>query len=63
VQSFDLIVSISTLGHLPPDLLLGGLGELCRVLRPGGCLILTLDSRQLGGCLRRGALLASSRYK
>jgi len=53
-QSFDLIVPISTLDHLPPDLLPGGLAELCRVLRPGGGLILTLDSRQLGGCLRPG---------
>ena len=44
-QSFDLIVSISTLDHLPPALLPGALGELCRVLRPAGCLILTLDSR------------------
>lgn len=44
-QSFDLIVSISTLDHLPPPSLPGALAELCRVLRPGGCLILTLDSR------------------
>ena len=43
--SFDLIVSISTLDHLSPELLPGALGELCRVLRPAGCLILTLDSR------------------
>jgi SAM-dependent methyltransferase len=43
--SFDLIVSISTLDHLPPPLLAGALADLCRVLRPGGCLILTLDSR------------------
>jgi SAM-dependent methyltransferase len=42
---FDLIVSISTLDHLDPSLLPRGLGELCRVLTPGGCLILTLDSR------------------
>jgi len=44
-RSFDLIVSISTLDHLPPALLPGALGELCRLLRPAGCLILTLDSR------------------
>jgi SAM-dependent methyltransferase len=44
-RSFDLIVSISTLDHLSPELLPGALGELCRVLRPAGCLILTLDSR------------------
>ena len=43
--SFDLIVSISTLDHLPPPLLAGALAELCRVLRPHGCLVLTLDSR------------------
>ena len=44
-QSFDLIVSISTLDHLPPALFPKALAELCRALRPGGCLILTLDSR------------------
>jgi len=44
-ESFDLIVSISTLDHLPPGLLPEALGELCRVLSPAGCLILTLDSR------------------
>ncbi len=43
--SFDLIVSISTLDHLPPDLLPQALAELCRVLWPKGCLVLTLDSR------------------
>jgi SAM-dependent methyltransferase len=43
--SFDLIVSISTLDHLPPPLLAGALAELSRVLRKNGCLVLTLDSR------------------
>lgn len=43
--SFDLIVSISTLDHLPPHLLPTALGQLRDVLKPGGCLILTLDSR------------------
>src|SRR5262245_11582474 len=43
-SSFDLIVSISTLDHLPPPLLAGGLAELCRLLRTDGCLVLTLDS-------------------
>jgi SAM-dependent methyltransferase len=43
--SFDLIVSISTLDHLPPPLLAGALAELSRVLRRNGCLVLTLDSR------------------
>jgi SAM-dependent methyltransferase len=43
--SFDLIVSISTLDHLPPPRLPTALAELCGLLRPGGCLIVTLDSR------------------
>ena len=44
-QSFEFIVSISTLDHLPPLLFPKALAELCRALRPGGCLVLTLDSR------------------
>lgn len=44
-ESFDVVVSISTLDHLSPELLPDALGELCRVLEPAGCLILTLDSR------------------
>jgi len=43
--SIDLVVSISTLDHLPPVAMPGALAELCRVLAPGGCIILTLDSR------------------
>jgi SAM-dependent methyltransferase len=43
-SSFDLIVSISTLDHLAPTRLARALAELCRVLTPGGCLVLTLDS-------------------
>ena len=43
--AFDLIVSVSTLDHLPPDLLPQALAELCRVLAAGGCAVLTLDSR------------------
>lgn len=42
---FDLIVSISTLDHLPVAVFPRAIGELGRVLAPGGCLILTLDSR------------------
>lgn len=56
--AFDLIVSISTLDHLPPRDLPAALHELCRVLAPGGCLVLTLDSRHnplhvLSNSLRR----------
>lgn len=43
--AFDLVVSVSTLDHLPPDLLPRALAELCRVLAAGGCAVLTLDSR------------------
>src|SRR5207249_4633248 len=51
--------SISTLDHLPPATLPGALAELCRVLAPGGCIVLTLDSRHnplhvLSNALRRG---------
>ena len=42
--AFDLVVSVSTLDHLPPDLLPRALAELCRVLAAGGCAVLTLDS-------------------
>lgn len=43
--AFDLVVSVSTLDHLPPALLPRALAELARVLAPGGCAVLTLDSR------------------
>ena len=43
--SIDLVVSISTLDHLPPATLPGALAGLCRVLAAGGCIVLTLDSR------------------
>jgi SAM-dependent methyltransferase len=43
--AFDLVVSVSTLDHLPPALLPRALAELARVLSPGGCAVLTLDSR------------------
>jgi len=43
---FDLVVSPSTLDHFSDRKDLGrSLSELCRVLRPGGRLILTLDNK------------------
>lgn len=44
-ESFDLILSNSTLDHLPFDMISNGINELWRVLKQGGCMILTLDSR------------------
>lgn len=43
--SFDAVVSNSTLDHLSgPDDVATAIGELRRVLRPGGSLVLTLDN-------------------
>jgi SAM-dependent methyltransferase len=43
--SFDLVLSNSTLDHFPSfDDLVTSLGEIARVLRPGGRLLLTLDN-------------------
>jgi SAM-dependent methyltransferase len=43
--AFDLIVSNSTLDHFDDEATLAGaLGELARVLAPGGTLLLTLDN-------------------
>lgn len=45
--SFDLVVSNSTLDHFPSfDSVAIAVGELARVTRPGGRLIITLDNRQ-----------------
>lgn len=42
---FDLVVSLSTLDHLESvDEIAGALGELVRVLAPGGTLALTIDN-------------------
>jgi SAM-dependent methyltransferase len=44
-DSFDLILSLSTLDHFAsPSEIEAALGCLCRVLQPGGCLLLTLDN-------------------
>lgn len=46
-ESFDLILSPSTLDHFPDPTDLGrSLRELCRVLKPEGRLVITLDNRQ-----------------
>jgi SAM-dependent methyltransferase len=41
---FDLVVSNSTLDHLPADRVPEALGEIARVMRGGGLLAITLDN-------------------
>jgi len=58
-ESFDTIISTSTLDHFPFRDLPGVVNELWYVLKPGGCLILTLDSKhnllhRLFDWIRRG---------
>jgi SAM-dependent methyltransferase len=48
-DSFDLVYAISVFTHLPEDLQLQWLGELGRVLKPGGIAVLTTQ----GGALIR----------
>ncbi|MCW5980615.1 MAG: class I SAM-dependent methyltransferase [Bryobacteraceae bacterium] len=45
-NSFDVVISPSTLDHFADNTDLGrSLGEIRRILRPGGALIITLDNR------------------
>jgi SAM-dependent methyltransferase len=39
-DSFDFVVSLLTLQHIPPSLALGYVAEVVRVLRPGGAAVL-----------------------
>jgi len=44
-RAFDIVLSNSTLDHMDSlQDVAGALGEICRVLRPGGRLLLTLDN-------------------
>ncbi|MBW3548112.1 MAG: methyltransferase domain-containing protein [Actinobacteria bacterium] len=42
-ESFDLVYSISTIEHIPVTLLASILGEVNRILKPGGRCVLTVD--------------------
>jgi SAM-dependent methyltransferase len=63
--SFDLVYSSLVLQHLPPDSARIFLGELARVLRPGGALIVqvaTTPTRSVKGVLFRYAPLPLLRF-
>lgn len=45
-RSVDLVYSNLVLQHMPPALALGYVGELARVLRPGGLLVFTVPSER-----------------
>jgi SAM-dependent methyltransferase len=56
-SSFDAVVSLSTLDHFDDELdIVAALGELNRVLKPGGTLILTLDNAMNPVIATRNAL-------
>jgi SAM-dependent methyltransferase len=63
--SFDLVYSSLVLQHLPPESARSFLGELARVLRPGGALIVqvaTTPTRSLKGMVFRYAPLPLLRF-
>ena len=56
--SFDVVICISVLEHMPREARLDGVREMARVLRPGGRLILTYDV--VDGDLSDGLIAATS---
>ena len=44
-ETFDVVLSCSTLDHMPKSELIKALKEINRILKNGGCLILTLDNK------------------
>ena len=46
-ETFDLVYCVSVFTHLPRDLQLAWLGELRRILRPGGVLITTIHGPKM----------------
>lgn len=58
--SFDLVYSVSIFTHLGERSQLAWLGELARILKPGGCALLTVQSEHALGLFRAGALEITS---
>lgn len=46
--AFDLVVSLTTLHHIPPDRIEGAAAEIRRVLAPGGLLVVGEQTASLG---------------
>ncbi|CAM3708855.1 class I SAM-dependent methyltransferase [Nocardiopsis rhodophaea] len=45
-NAFDLVYTDLVLQHLPPDLAEGYLREFCRVIRPGGAMVIGIPARE-----------------
>lgn len=49
-SSVDTVVCISVLEHMQPEQWMAGMQEFCRILKPGGKVVVTLDVEAEAGC-------------
>lgn len=49
-ESVDTVVCVSVLEHLPPVLWAAGIKEFCRIIKPEGKIVVTLDVESEPGC-------------
>jgi SAM-dependent methyltransferase len=59
---FDFIYTYIVLQHMPPDLMLGYLGEFVRILRPGGILVFQVPIQRLEYDAKKIHLISLPRY-